>query len=208
MAHPSGRTYQSPARQRQADETRRRIADAARSLLLTHGYAKMTVDAIAKEAGVAAPTVYAIFRSKAGILEELLDQARFGPGFAELARQAYETSEPSERLRFVARIACSIYASESTMLDLLRGAGVVKPELAELDKKLECRRYEAQESTILLIIQAGRLREGLDATTARDVLWGLTGRELYRMLVHERGWTADQYEAWLADTLIRALLSD
>ena len=56
MGRQSGRTYQSPARQRQADETRCRIAAAARQLLLTHGYAGMTVDAIAKEAGVAAAT--------------------------------------------------------------------------------------------------------------------------------------------------------
>lgn len=207
MARQSGRTYQSPARQRQADETRRRIADAARRLLLTHGYAGMTVDAIAREAEVAAPTVYAVFGSKTGILAELLDQARFGPGFAELIRQTKETAEPAERLQFVARIARSVYDAESTMVDLLRGAGAVAPELATAENKLECRRYEAQEQNISLIIQAGRLREGLDATTARDVLWSLTGRELYRMLVRERGWTPDRYEAWLADMLIAALIS-
>jgi AcrR family transcriptional regulator len=207
MARQSGRSYQSPARQRQADETRRRIAAAARQLLLTHGYAGMTMDAIAREAGVAVPTVYAVFGSKTGILAELLDQARFGPGFMELARQAKATSEPSDRLRLVARITRTIYDSESTMVDLLRGAGAVAPELAAPEKKLECRRYEAQEANISLIIQAGRLRQELDETTARDVLWSLTGRELYRMLVHERGWTSDQYEAWLADLLISALLS-
>jgi AcrR family transcriptional regulator len=208
MARPSGRTYQSPARQRQADETRSRIAAAARQLLLTNGYAGMTVDAIAKEAGVAAPTVYAVFGSKTGILAELLDQARFGPGFAELVRQTMETSEPVDRLRFVARIARTVYESESSVVDLLRGAGVVAPELAALEKESECRRYEAQEPNIELIVQAGRLKEGLDATTARDVLWGLTARELYRMMVRERGWTSDRYEGWLADMLIKALLSE
>jgi AcrR family transcriptional regulator len=207
MARQTGRTYQSPARQRQADETRRRIAAAARQLLLTHGYAGMTIDAIAKEAEVAAPTVYAAFGSKTGILAELLDQATFGPGFEDLVRQALAASDSSVRLGYVARIARSIYDSESTMLDLLRGAGVVAPELAALEKERECRRYESQEPVISLLIQAGRLRQGLDATSARDVLWTLTGRELYRMLVRERGWTSDSYEAWLTDMLIKALLS-
>ncbi|MCW3100113.1 MAG: transcriptional regulator, TetR family [Chthonomonadaceae bacterium] len=208
MARPSGRTYQSPARQRQADETRSRIADAARRLLTTHGYAGMTIDAVAKEAGVSTPTVYAVFGSKTGILAELLDQARFGSGFADLVRQTMETSDPLDRLRFVARIARTIYESESAVVDLLRGAGVVAPELAALGTELECLRYETQEPNISLLIQQGRLRPGLDATTGRDVLWSLTGRELYRMLVRERGWTADRYEGWLAEMLIKALLSE
>src|SRR5689334_14916995 len=127
MARQSGRTYQSPARQRQADETRRRIADAARQRLVTHGYAGMTIDAIAKAAEVAVPTVYAVFGSKTGILTELLDQARFGPGFEDLVRQALGAADEADRLRFVARIARSVYESESTILDLLRGAGVVAP---------------------------------------------------------------------------------
>jgi len=208
MARPSGRTYQSPARQRQADETCNRIAAAARQLLQTHGYAGMTVDAVAKEAGVAAPTVYAVFGSKIGILAELLDQARFGLRFEELVQQTMATSEPVDRLRMVARIARTVYESESTIVDLLRGAMVVAPELANLKKESECQRYEAQEPNITLIIQAGRLRQDLDATSARDVLWSMTGRESYRMLVHERGWTPERYETWLADMLIKALLSD
>jgi hypothetical protein len=79
--------------------------------------------------------------------------------------------------------------------------------LAALEKESEDRRYEAQAPNIALLLQSGRLRPELDATTARDVLWSLTGRELYRMLVRERGWTSERYEAWLADMLMQALLS-
>ena len=32
-----------------------------------------------------------------------------------------------------------------------------------------------------------------------------TGRSLYRMLVIERGWSSDDYEHWLANTLITML---
>ena len=45
------RAYQSPTRQRQADETRTRIAAAARKLLEEHGYAGMTMEAVAQKAG-------------------------------------------------------------------------------------------------------------------------------------------------------------
>jgi hypothetical protein len=33
-----------------------------------------------------------------------------------------------------------------------------------------------------------------------------TGRDVYRMLVRERGWSADKYEEWLGGTLARSLL--
>ena len=36
-------------------------------------------------------------------------------------------------------------------------------------------------------------------------LWMLTSRDVYRMLVHESGWSADRYQAWLSDTLVRLL---
>lgn len=207
MRRESGRSYQSPARQRQADETKQRIADAAQRLLLAHGYVGMTIDAIAKEAEVAAQTVYAVFRSKRGILAELLDRATMGASHEERVRQVAGTTDPEERLKLVARIARSVFESESAMMDLLRGAGVVAPELAALETERECRRYEAQESNIVLLIEAGRLKPGLDRHEARDVLWTLTSRDIYRMLTRERNWTPERYEAWLAGTLAAALLS-
>ena len=56
------------------------------------------------------------------------------------------------------------------------------------------------------LAQAGRLRPGVDAARAREILWALTGRELYTMLVVERDWGPDRYEEWLADLLVSALL--
>ena len=94
----------------------------------------------------------------------------------------------------------------SAILDLLRGAGVVAPEFARLERQKECQRYERQEGTIALLRSSGKLRVGLDYTTARDIFWALTGRDLYRMLVRERGWSADKYEGWLAVTLVDSLV--
>src|SRR6266480_6158519 len=93
------RPYQSPVRQRQAGDTRRRIVEATRQLLESEGYAGMTIDAIARRAEVSAQSVYAIFKSKTGILTELLDQSTFGPDYEELVRQALGARAPSTRLR-------------------------------------------------------------------------------------------------------------
>ena len=200
------RAYQSPTRQRQADETRTRIAAAARKLLEEHGYAGMTMEAVATKAGVAVATVYAVFGSKTGILREILDAARFDASYQSLVREAMHTTDPRERLRFPARIARRIYESEHSVLDLLRGAGAVAPELAQSESERECTRYDAQAVMIQFLVRTRSLRRDLDPRHARDILWSLTSRDLYRLLVRDRGWTGQQYEDWLGNMLVEALV--
>jgi AcrR family transcriptional regulator len=207
VAKVKKRPYKSLVRERQAGDTRRRIVEATRLLLEREGYAGMTIQAIARRAEVSAQSVYAIFKSKKGILTELLDQSTFGPGYEELVRQALSAVKPETRLQLAARIATQIHQAQSNLFDLLRGAGVLAPELAKLEDQRECLRYERQERMILSLRDAGRLRPELDLTTARDIFWMFTGRDVYRMLVRERGWTPGKYQEWLADALVRSLLS-
>ncbi len=81
------RLYKSLVRQRQAGDTRLRIVEATRQLLQSEGYADMTVEGIAHRAEVSAQSVYAIFKSKTGILTELLDQATFGPDYEDAVQK-------------------------------------------------------------------------------------------------------------------------
>jgi AcrR family transcriptional regulator len=199
--------YKSAVRERHAADTRLRIVEATRQLLEKEGYAGMTVEAIARRAEVSAQSVYAIFKSKTGILLELLDQSTFGPEYEEAVHQALSAKDPETRVRLVAPIALQIHDAQSATFDLLRGARVVAPELAKLEQQRECLRYERQERMIVSLQDAGRLRPDLDYSTARDILWMLTSRDVYRMLVRERRWSSQKYQNWLADTLVRSLLS-
>jgi len=200
------RPYKSLVRQRQAGDTRRRIVEAALHLLRTQGYAGMTVEAIARRAEVSAQSVYAIFKSKTGILIEMLNQSAFGPEYDEAVRKALSAPDPESRLRLTAPIARQIHDAQSVTFDLLRGAGVVTPELAKLEHQRECLRYERQEKMILSLSEARALRHDVDVQRARDILWMFTSRDVYRMLVRELGWTSQKYQDWLADTLVEALL--
>ena len=201
------RSYKSLVRQRQAGDTRRRIVEATRRLLLREGYAGMTIEAIAQRAEVSAQSVYAIFKSKTGILTALLDQSAFGVDYEDAVRNALSANDPGTRLRLAAPIARQIHDAQSATFDVLRGAGVVAPELAKLERQREDLRYERQERMIISLRDAGRLRPELDHASARDIFWMLTGRDVYRMLVRERGWSSQKYQDWLADTLVHSLLT-
>jgi hypothetical protein len=79
--------------------------------------------------------------------------------------------------------------------------------LASLENEREGERYEIQGHLIDYLLQANLLQAGLDRRSACDILWALTSRDIYRMLVQERGWGADKYEHWLKQILHKALVN-
>lgn len=69
------RTYNSSLRAQQAEETRERILEAAVKLL-GEGAHRLTVPNVAREAGVAVPTVYRHFASKEDLEDGVADHVR------------------------------------------------------------------------------------------------------------------------------------
>jgi AcrR family transcriptional regulator len=206
MTRPIKRKYNSLNRRRRAAETRATITEAAKELFTSRGFESTTIDEIAEKAGVPVPTVYGLFKSKKGILQEMMERALFGREYEALVQQAREITQPFERLRGVAKIARNVYDSERAEMNLLRSAAVVGPEFVELERERERRRFERQSVTLDQLAAAKALRTGLSSSTAREILWALSCREPYRLLVVERKWSPDRYEKWLGDLLIQALL--
>ena len=200
------RPYHSLARQRQAEETRRRILAATRELFATRGYAGTTLEAIAEIAEVSPKTVSAVFGSKRAILAELINPDAFSAQVQQLLDELRATPEPSQRLLLVAQITRRAYEPLVSELELLRTAGAVAPELADLARQIETRRRENQSRLIAYLHECQALRHDLPLEEATDALWALTSYELYRMLVVEQHWPPKRYETWLAQLLIQHLL--
>lgn len=173
---------------------------------MCRGFEAATIEAIARGAGVAEPTVYAVFGSKGRILAELVDRAAFGPVFQKLIGEAERLTDPIARLRLTARIARQVYDGERAESELLRKARVVLPEVAAREHDRECGRYEAQALTVTYLIKSGQLNPALTESEARDIQWTFTARDLYRLLVVERGWSAERYEHWLGEAMVATLV--
>jgi AcrR family transcriptional regulator len=200
------RLYHSRARQRQAEETRRRILAATRELFASRGYAGTTLEAIAEIAEVSPKTVSAVFGSKRAILAELINPNAFSTDVQHLLDELRATPEPSRRLSLVAQITRQAYEPLVLELELLRTAGAVAPELADLARHIGTRRRQNQAQLIAYLHERQVLRHGLPPEEATDVLWALTSYDLYRMLVVEQRWEPTRYETWLAQLLIQHLL--
>lgn len=206
MPSRTKRTYSSASRDARAKQTRSSILESAKKLFQSEGFEMVTIEKIAQAAQVSVPTIYALFQSKRGIVRAVLDEALSSDQFYTLVEITRGDIPAHKRLAMSAKIARQIYDAEREQMEIFRGASVLSPELKELEREREERRYIRQEETIKRLAQEKSLKKGLGESKARDILWALTGRDMYRLFVVERGWSSDEYEEWLAQLLSKTLL--
>ncbi len=208
MSSRKKRIYNSETRQAQAAQTRSRILVSAKALFQSKGFEEVTIEQMAQAADVSAPTIYALFQSKRGLLRALMDEALPADQFEALVKGAMQEKSAKAHLAISAKIARQMYDAEMAQMDIFRGAAILAPEFKELEKEREQRRYKRQEESVKLIVKEGVLLQGLTASKARDILWAFTGRDLYRMFVVEQGWSSEDYENWLAQLLVKTLIEE
>jgi AcrR family transcriptional regulator len=200
------RRYTSEVRQQAAADTRRAVLESARTLFSRHGIDRVTIARIATAAGVSVPTVFALYKSKEGILRALMDATLFGPAFQAAAARLKTVTDPVELIALTAQVARAVYESESASLGLLRGASAFSHALRKAEQALEQQRFEMQGPRVKLLFAQAKAAPGLTVEKARHLLWMYTSRDVYRMLVHEQGWSPEDYERWLEDTLVSSLV--
>jgi AcrR family transcriptional regulator len=206
------RSYDSSTRARQAQETRRRIVEAAAALFVRDGYSATSISAIADGAGVAVPTVYASLRSKANILRAVVElTVRGDDETAPLAsRRRWQEMErqqdPREQLALFAHLHRQICDREAAVFAQLEAAAGADPEARQLLAEHDQRRYDTQRRLARSLHRRKQLKPGLAAREAADVIWTLASERTYLALVRDRRWKADTYERWVSEQLAAGLL--
>lgn len=212
-SHVERRPYESPRRREQARATRMAIVDAARDLFIERGYAVTTIDQIAARAEVSPETVYAAFKNKRSILSRLIDVSIAGDDAPvpilerSWVQEMREEPDPRQRLRILAKNGRLMLERWTPIYEVLRGAAAADPEIASLWELNKRRRFEGQRALLRILTERSHLREGLSPTVATDVLFAMGSPETYRLLVTDRGWSADRFERWYFDALARLLLA-
>lgn len=197
---------------------------AAYDLFSAHGYLGTTISAIAKEAGVAVPTIYYTFGTKAALLEESLGAAIVGfdrwreprpdPQFDDLLPWhgwwgEFESS-PTSRAAFDVFFTYGVRILErvAPLVATLHGAAGA-PEAAEVLRISEQRRVATYRYSVRVIAgRSGGLRPGLTSATATDILVVLFSAEFYGSIRLGRGWSARRTAAFLRELLAAQMLPD
>lgn len=204
--------------------TRRRMVRAAYDLFAANGYLGTTIAEVAKGAGVAVPTIYYTFGTKAVLLEESLGAAIVGfdrwrepapdTDISELLPQhrwwpAFEAAPTSQAAFDVfVTTGVAILQRAAPLVTALHGAAG-DPEAAEVFRVAEERRVESYREMIRAIAaKPGGLRPGLTSATATDIVVVLFSAELYQTLRNGRGWSAKRTATFLRELLATQLLVD
>jgi AcrR family transcriptional regulator len=210
------RRYVSPLRVDQARVTQRAIIDAATALFSEKGYAAVSLDAIAAAAGVSRGTVFASVGGKPAILREAF-RAAFGRAagdedtpmpFIDRPRSREVRSIPSARdhLAGYAGLVTEIFARMSGVYEAIREGSRSDAEVGALWTQINEERRRGAATIVADVRARAKLRRGLDADRAADVVWVLNDPGVFHMLVRNRGWSPEQYAAWLSRTLEVELL--
>lgn len=209
------RRYHSPQRRLQAHATRQQIVEAAAQLFARDGYFGTTINAIAQQAKVAVPTVYAAFGNKRAILSALIDAAIFGPDppgtpvaqrtwYRELATEA----DPARLLRRWGAYLCEVNARVAPLQRVIDSAAVSDLEIAELAQRIKHQRFVGQSAIAQMLTQRYTLQLDMGPDRMADIIFVLSDAHVYTSFVVDRGWSQSQMADWLGAALCRLLLPD
>lgn len=205
------RPYDSTRRQEQARRTRARIVAAATALFEEQGYGATSIAAIAAEAEVSPQTIYAAFGSKPALLGAAIDVALAGddepiPVFERDGSQAaVRAPTPADAAEAFARGATAVLARAGRIVAAADAAAQTDPELMAMCVVGHQARHQDFRRTAQAFAAAGFLRTDVTADGAADLLWVLASPDSYRACTVIRGWTTEQFEAWLVDAVRRSL---
>ena len=201
------RRYVSALRAESARRTRRAILDAAVSLFDAGGFAGASLQEIADLAGVARPTVTAVFGSKAAILKEAMDEALAGddepvpvaqrPWF----RPVLDAATRGELFDAYAEVCCLIGARAAMLFEVCRRAADQGPETRAIWKTAVANRRlgAGMVAARLAEIESSAWPDGSSRRSRLiDGIWMLNDPSHYEALVTQRGWDEPSFTRWLS----------
>jgi AcrR family transcriptional regulator len=214
----------APTRAERALATRRRMVRAAYELFCENGYPGTTITAVAHAAGVAVPTVYYTFGTKAVLLSETLGAAIIGFDlWREPPREPINAAELMAWHDWWPDFEAAPTAAQALDLFVTNGAAILRrvgplvatlhgasgdPEAAEVARVSEERRVDAYRAVIrALARKPGGLRRGVSQAIATDIVVALFSAELYQALAVGRGWSPIRCAEFFREILAAQLLN-
>src|SRR6266699_498960 len=178
----SPRPYRLGQRQVATEQTRARIISAARELLMeSSGFARFSIDAVARQADVARMTVYHQFGSKIGLLEALCDSLAAQGGMEQLPT-AFRQPNPLDALTEYITIFSRFWEADRLVTRRLRGLAALDSDFEQVIRA----RDERRRKGLRVIVERIAQKHGHPAPEAIDetinILYTLISFECFDLL--------------------------
>ena len=180
------RSYDLGERAKGMEQNRQRILDAAWNLTEAAGFAPVSVDDIAAEAGVGRATIFRHFGSKTDLYEAALWHRM---SQVDLARvdAAHQLPDPVSALAAVLRANCEMFDQIGDALARCLEVARTDDDMRQLiDISYLGRRVESMSRLARRLHDAGRLAPGWTEARVADALVVLTSLEAYETLTRYR----------------------
>jgi len=207
------RRYDNARRTEQAALTRQDILDAARDLFTSQGYARTTVGAIAERAGVAIDTLYAAIGRKPDLMRALVETSISGQDHAvpaeerDYVQRIQAAQDTREQLAIYAAAIVPIQERMAPIFLALRDAALTDGDCAAVWQEISRRRATNMLRMAGALRATGGLRADLTDQQVADIIWSMNAAEYWDLLVTQRGWSPQEFGAWVLDAWTRLLLT-
>ena len=201
------RPYVQRNRAATAEETRRRILDAAHELLAGEPAQGVSIDRIARQAEVARSTVYLVFGNRTQLFEALATDFLERLGFQRVV-DAVRLPDARDALLTSLREGCRLYAGGRDLGRALFSLALLDPDAAGAIVVLERGRAPTMRALARRLRDQGYLRPDVGVQDAADVLWVLSSFDTFDQLFTGRGLAAGTVAKRIAAMAERALLVD
>ena len=204
MSRPVKRRYDSTGRRAAAEATRERICAAAERLFLRDGYARTSIRAVAREAGVAQATVYLTFSTKSALLNATILRAT-GAGEGK-PLSAILAAPPADMLSRLADAHAVAMGRAARIIALGESALLTDPDLRPLRDRAHANLRAAYTAIAQRLADAQLLQPEITAAGAADTLYAICNETTYLRLTHDGARSPKRYATWLTATLEATLL--
>ena len=200
------RRYQQKLRAEAAEETRRRILDAVLERFSAAPTERVSVDQVARMAGVARSTVYLVFGSRAGLFDAVARDLLERGGFDRVVR-ATEHPDAREHLREGFLGTAHTFAAHRDAFRVLYSMASLDPEaVGGAIQRAEERRAGGMAYLAGQLGEQGLLRDGVRPEHAADLMFVLTSFDGFDLLFTGRKMDADRVAEVFIETAERTLL--
>ena len=199
------RSYEQKARAEAAAETRKRILDAVIEQLRKAPAKRVSVDAVAKTAGVSRSTVYLVFGSRTGLFDAVAEEVYERAGYPRLL-EAVRVPKARDTLRGGISEGVHMFAAYRDVFRALHSMQELEPEaVGGAIGRIEEQRAEGMMWLARRLSRQKQLQPGIKIKEAAHVLWIATSFDAFDLLYKGRGLSADETARTLVENTERAI---
>ena len=203
-AEPCRRPYELGRRQEASDRRRDAVLTAAREQLERSGLSDVTMDSLAKAAGVTRQTIHNLFGTRSALLEALFDRLAADAGMGRM-REVFAAPDGDTALVRMVEVFTQFWSGQRMILKKIRAIAALEPDFGAAVKARDARRQGIAARVVERLSARGPEMDEEERGRKIACLVALTSFEFFDAMAESCG---DQEKAaeWLGGLVRKAVL--